>query len=387
MKQQRPWYRAGRGWYVWVRGKQVPLGKHPEGAQPPKRNKKTGEWAAPPEIVTAFYALMAGGPAAIPPAEDLKVANVCDLFLAAVCPYEGKPPKKQPKAAEPQPPLKPTATHDVRTYWWYRKYLQSFCDLLGGLPALDVKPLHVTAWLDAHPKWTTSRRCAVICVKRAYNWAEAEGILDANPMKKVKKPSPVRRERVLTEEEWRQILAAVRDQEFKDFLFAMRETGCRPGEVRRATAANVDLDLGVWVLEHHKTRKKTGLPRIVYLTPGMVELCRKLVVKWPDGPIFRGPRGGKPFSRNGVRCRFRRLRAKLPQLKGVISYTLRHSFATDALERGVPVATVAELMGHKDLKMLSTHYAHLSEKRKHLAEAAKKAAGYAEAVPAEKRPA
>lgn len=191
MKQQKPWYHDGRGWYVCVHGRQVPLGKHPEGAPPPKRHPRTGEWNPPPEIVTAFSKLMAG-PVALPPPELLKVAHVCDLFLSAVCPYV-EAPMKQPKAGDPQPPLKANATHDVRTYWWYRKFVQSFCDLYGGLLALDVKPLHVTAWLDAHPKWTTSRRCAVICLKRAYNWAEGEGVIAANPMKKVKKPPPVRR--------------------------------------------------------------------------------------------------------------------------------------------------------------------------------------------------
>ena len=123
---------------------------------------------------------------------------------------------------------------------------------------------------------------------------------------------------------------------------------------------------------------------MVYLTPGMLDLCRRLIAKYPDGPIFRGPRGGKPLTRNGIRCRFRRLRAKLPHLKGVISYTYRHSYITDALERGVPVATVAELAGHKDLKMIATHYAHLSEKRTHLAEAARKAVGYAGDPPPER---
>jgi hypothetical protein len=87
------------------------------------------------------------------------------LFLSHVCRYV-QAPKKQPKASEPQPSLKPNTTHDVRTYWWYRRFVQSFCDLYGGLLALDVKPLHLTAWLDSHPKWTTSRRCAVICLKR-----------------------------------------------------------------------------------------------------------------------------------------------------------------------------------------------------------------------------
>lgn len=337
----------------------------------------------------AFFRLMSKEAAAIPEPDALKVCQVCDLFLVAINPYAGEAPQTQPKKNDEQPPLKPSASHDVRTYWWYRKYLQSFCDFFGTLGALAVKPFHVSRWLDAHPKWTTSRRCAVICVKRAYNWCEAEGILTTNPMKKVKKPAAVRRERIITPEEWSQLFAAIRDREFKDFVTALRETGCRPGEVRKVTAAQVNLELGVWVLEHHKTRRKTGLPRVIYLTPTMVELCRRLVEQWPEGPIFRGPKrkGSKPYSRNAIRCRFRRLRKKLPQLKGVISYTLRHTYITDALARGVSAALVAELAGHKDLTMIQQHYAHLSEKRQQLADAARRAAGYGEAPPEGKRPA
>ncbi len=342
-----PWYRASRdAWYVKVGGRQVRLAQG-------KANKRAA--------VEAFHRLMALGPAGLPKKQPITAAHVCDLFLAW---SKGQ--------------------HDDRTFRWYSAFLNSFCncDQAGTLPAADVRPYHVTHWLDAHPNWHAGRRNAVICVKRAFNWALAEGLLPENPLRTLRKPPPTRRERILTADEWRRLYAAVADQEFRDFLTALRETGCRPGEVRKVTAGNVNLELGVWVLEHHKTRKKTGLPRVVYLTPAMVELCRRLVARWPEGPIFRGPEGRghrhRPFSRNGLRCRFRRLRQKLPQLQGVISYTLRHTFITDALERGVPVATVAELAGHKDLKMIQSHYSHLSEKRKHLRDAVRRATGCAE---------
>ena len=356
-----PWYRAARdAWFVKIDGRQRPLGKHPKGAPVPKKSEETGRWNAPKAILEAYHRLMALGPAGLPKHQQITTAHVCDLFLTWS--------KSQ---------------HDDRTFRWYTSFLNSFCNCeqIGTLPAADVKPYHVTCWLEAHPRWKNSRRNAVICVKRAFNWAFGEGLLKENPLRSLRKPPPARRDRVLTAEEWEQLFAAVLDQEFKDFLTAMRETGCRPGEVRKVTAENVNLELGVWVLEHHKTRKKTGLPRVVYLTPTMVELCGRLVERWPEGPIFRGHkrRGHRPFSRNGLRCRFRRLRAKLPQLKGVISYTLRHTWITDALERGVPVATVAELAGHKDLKMIQQHYAHLSEKRKHLQDAVRRATGCAEA--------
>ena len=341
-----PWYRASRdAWYVRVDGKQVRLAKG-------KANKKAA--------IEAFHRLMALGPGGLPKTQEITAAHVCDLFLT----WSEK-------------------HHDAKTFGWYKSFLNSFCkhERVGVLPASQLKVFHVTRWLDAHPGWVGARRNAVICVKRAFNWATAEGILKENPLRGLRKPPANRRERIVTAEEWEQLFAAVVDQEFKDFLTAMRETGCRPGEVRKVTAENVNLELGVWVLEHHKTRKKTGLPRVVYLTPTMIELCRKLIALWPTGPIFRGPKrkGSKPFSRNALRCRFRRLRLKLPQLKGVVSYTVRHTYITDALERGVPVATVAELAGHKDLKMIQQHYAHLSEKRKHLSDAARRATGCGEA--------
>ena len=38
----------------------------------------------------------------------------------------------------------------------------------------------------------------------------------------------------------------------------MMETGARPGEVRRVTAAHVNLDLGVWVFQEHKFEVTCG---------------------------------------------------------------------------------------------------------------------------------
>jgi integrase len=87
------------------------------------------------------------------------------------------------------------------------------------------------------------------------------------------------------------------------------------------TAADVNLELGVWTLTKHKTMKKTGRPRVVYLTPTMVELTRRLKDTYPDGPLFRNHRGKTPWNRNSVRLRFRRLRDKLPELGEFISYS------------------------------------------------------------------
>ena len=50
----------------------------------------------------------------------------------------------------------------------------------------------------------------------------------------------------------------------------------------------------------------------------------------------------------------------------MVAYGLRHLFATDGLERGVPIATMAELLGHSSTKMISERYSHLADRHEHL---------------------
>jgi hypothetical protein len=68
-------------------------------------------------------------------------------------------------------------------------------------------------------------------VKLAFNWADDEDLVRESPLKALMKSPPVWRERILTAKEWDQFFASVRYQEFRDLLTAMREIGCRPGEV------------------------------------------------------------------------------------------------------------------------------------------------------------
>lgn len=294
---------------------------------------------------------MASDPTSLPKAARIVVAQVCELFLA----YAER-------------------HNELTTFEWYRYFLQSFCDIHGRMLAKELKPIHVTLWLDRHPGWKGGRRNAVIAVKRAFNWADKQGVLSPNPLRNVDKPSPRRRTRILTDAEKTEILAAIRDNKFRDFVFALMQTGCRPSEVAGLTAADVHLDLGIWMLDRHKTAKRTGKPRVVYLNPAMLELSRKLVVKRPEWPLFPSHKLGRSFTRNAIRCRFRRLRKKLPHLRHFVCYNLRHTYATDAMANGVPAAQVAELLGHNSIRMVKQHYAHLSQKVSHMREAAAKAA-------------
>jgi integrase len=183
----------------------------------------------------------------------------------------------------------------------------------------------------------------------------------------MEKPPCLRRERILTLVERRAILAAVHGRNFKMFLFALGQTGCRPGEVAAVTAEHFHPS-GMWVFHKHKTRRKTGRPRVVYLSRPMIKLTQLLMRLQPEGgALFRNDEG-RPWNRNSIRCRFRRLKDRVG-IADLCAYHWRHTYATDALERGVPIATVAQLLGHTSTSTIARHYGHLDQKVEHLRQA------------------
>lgn len=319
----RPWYRAASdAWYTTVGGKQRMLARG-------KANRKAAE--------REFHRLMAGVETPRPEASR-KVAVLLDLFLDHV------------------------QSHNApATYTTYREYARSFADQFGDLAASDIRPRHVAAWWAAHPKWGTSRRhVGLSVIKRALNWAEREGYLGGSPLRLMPAPQMKARTRLLAADEVARMRSFIADDNFRDFFDAMVESGCRPGEAAKVEARHVDLDAATWTLEF-----KGNPARVVYLTPALVAICRRRMAEHPAGPIFR-TRAGTPWRRHAYSQRIRRLRRKAGLGDDVTAYLLRHYFATDALEKEVPVATVAELLGHKDTKMLAKHYSKLSKKHEYL---------------------
>lgn len=325
------WYESRKAWYVELGGKQHLLAKG-------KANKA--------EAFKRFNQLMAEGTAQ-PTRRDLTVQALAELFIDW---NDGK--------VEPV------------TQAGYKRRLQSFIDAYGNSPAADVRPYHVTQWLAKHPAWNDSTRFGyVTAVKRLYNWATRQGYLDANPVKNADKPAMGRRAQVLTAEQAERIIAHVRNPRFRDLLVAIWDSGCRPNEVFTLTADRVDLAGGTWRVVN-KTRRKTGEPtRLIYLTDRLRELSARLVAERPAGPLFVNARGN-PWTNGAMSCAWDDLRKQLGYGHEVTAYAFRHRYVTDALVNGVPIATVAALVGHRGTAMISKHYSHLDEQHQHLRAAA-----------------
>lgn len=187
-----------------------------------------------------------------------------------------------------------------------------------------------------------------------------------------------RRERFLTEDELARLFAETPPAaRFGVYCGAM--AGLRVDEMLHLRPTlDVDLDMGTLTIRDHvdpewhpKTRRSR---RTVPMAKPLLAAAREHAERWASDqwmmPTIRYK--DRPLTQTGWRLVFKPIveRAGLvfgnetPQ--GVTYHTLRHTFASHAVMRGVDLYTVAQLLGDS-LQMVEQTYAHLSPDHKRAA--------------------
>lgn len=229
-------------------------------------------------------------------------------------------------------------------------------------------PHDVQRWLDSTGWNPTTRKIAAKTIKGAFNWAVRQGLIPSSPLVGLRVPAGLSRDVLVSPEQWERIIELVVG-EFRDLLIVLRETGCRPQEVRVFEAAHVRDD---HIILGKVDSKGKRYNRVVWLTPTALTIIRQHVEKYPEGKLFRN-KWGRPWTggRLNERCTKIAKKLRIP----FYPYALRHTYITEALERGVDPVTLAILAGHKDTTMICRVYQHLTRKPEHLRAAAMKATG------------
>jgi integrase len=328
MKRARPYFKKShQSWYVNLHGKPYRLGTDEQQA-----------WID-------YHKLMAG----VGPVSDrTPAATLLDKFL--VWTKENREPA---------------------TYAWYHTHVRSFADFIGSRISInDVTPNNVTSWLGQKYKGRsdTYRNGAVRAVFRGFSWAKKERLIRSNPIDGVDKPACEPREAYLQPGQWEQLLGAINTTDpFYDFVVFLRETGCRPQEARIVETRHWDRDNHRLILDLKQSKGIKGRrkKRVIRLTENAEKTVARLAANHATGTLFRNT-NGNAWKAYAINNRFHRLGEKLGF--EVSAYWLRHTFATDALLRGVDPITVSILMGHKDATMISRVYQHLTQNESFLRE-------------------
>ena len=315
-RPRRPWYRKSRGeWTVTIAGKQHGL----------KLDDAGESWEAIEAAWQAKERELAGNRDT---PNRATVAGVVAGFLA-----DERVRKLAP---------------DTRAN--YRNRLAWFTGRFGRRLVETITPEEVETAAGAETWSDATVRLTLTAVQLAVRWAGRAGFSLIRP------PMPTRDERcVITRAEW---LAALEEchGDFRPLVELLFLTGCRPKELRTLTAEMVNWETGRVTLAVHKTKRKTGRSRTVYLSKQALAVMQDQRQKYPSGHLFRNL-AGRPFTSNAVAARWRRVRDVLGLRRQVVPGSMRHSFATHLLEGGADVRDVAELLGHTSTEMVTTVYA------------------------------
>lgn len=173
-----------------------------------------------------------------------------------------------------------------------------------------------------------------------------------NPVKLVRRPSPPKgRTRRLNGDEETQILEACdkgRNPWLKPLVILAVESGMRRGELLSLRWEHVDLGRRV----AHLPLTKNGEARDVPLSSRAVATLRQLWEREDRDPALVFPVSG-----NAIRLAWEHLRerAGVPDLH---FHDLRHEAVSRLFEKGLGIAEVSAISGHKELRMLQ-RYTHL----------------------------
>ena len=262
---------------------------------------------------------------------------------------------------------------------------RGFTAKFGKLKVCELKPYDVDAWLAAQDRWnSTSKAHAITLILAAVSWARKKSFIQTDPLAgRVERPQPVLRGReAAMSPELMDLLIAearaykMRSQEVADFLWVLRVTGARPGELRHAEAfhfqktkegqGRIVFRWNATVGYTHKTAKKTQRDRTIYLTPELTAYVEKLVAATPKGLIFRTPRGAGWLPTSiGNKWRWLVQRPRVVEYcqqhgiepDGLKPYFFRHSFISHFLDETGDIYAVAQMCG-TSVKMISQRYGH-----------------------------
>lgn len=187
----------------------------------------------------------------------------------------------------------------------------------------------------------------------ALRWAKAKGYI-ADAAVVWRPPSPERRERHLSREEFRRFLSEVKAHHARLYMVLGIATCARPRAILDLTWDRVDFQRGLIDL-NPRGRAQTAKrrPTVPIASYALEPLLEAYGARQSDHVIERGGKGlasiKKAFSAASERSNVH-----------ATPYTLRHTGAVWRAEDGVPMTEIAQLMGHDDDRTTQKHYARFS---------------------------
>jgi len=151
-------------------------------------------------------------------------------------------------------------------------------------------------------------------------------------------------------------LVNVCGKDLRAIVTAALVSGARYGELGALTAGDYNADSGTL----HIARSKSGKSRNIVLTDEGKEFFGQVILGKKRGDLIFTRSNGSKWKHAE---QFRPMKEACKNAKivpGISFHILRHTYASRLAMKGVPMAVIAQQLGHSDTRMTERHYAHLA---------------------------
>ncbi|QIZ77268.1 tyrosine-type recombinase/integrase [Ferrimonas lipolytica] len=191
---------------------------------------------------------------------------------------------------------------------------------------------------------------------------------EANPFAKVKKVASIKRERILNQDEMQALMASLEQEPaiYQDVVMMLLLTGQRKSCVFSMEWQEVDHANAVWLIP--TTKMKAKRPHAVPLVDKAMEILKRRSEQAEAGQTFVFPsqqtQSGHVVDKSGASGFWNRIsnRAGLyssDRSKNVTIHDLRRTIASWNVMRGGSLQAASKLLGHSDISITASTYAHL----------------------------
>lgn len=236
--------------------------------------------------------------------------------------------------------------------------LSSLIPHLKGINLSKISPKNIEEYKKKRIEQGINPRTVnrdMLCLNHVFNIAKKLGCFDGeNPVKEVQyfpeRPGDMR---ILSEEEINLLINAT-DGHLRSIITVALNTGMRKGEILNLRWSDIDfMDSFIYVRQ-----TKSGYMRKIPMNDVVRETLKKTKIE--SEYVFSNPKTNGPIT--NVTKPFSKVREKIgiPELR---FHDLRHSFATIAVQKGIDLVTVKEILGHFDITM-TVRYCHPTPENK-----------------------
>jgi integrase/recombinase XerD len=243
----------------------------------------------------------------------------------------------------------------------YKKTLKAVLAVVGDARMGNFDQRHIAQLKKdyAEKELSPNRRALSFTIVRSLlRFCREDLLLKVIDAELVKRPRiPKKQVEYLTEEELKKFFQSVwgkarKDYRFRAFLAVLFATGCRISEALSIKTEEIDFKKReVFIIGKGKKRRK------IYFNRWSVRCIKKYLKTRTDGNelLFVSLKNTK-WDRCDAGRTFRYYLKNSGLKKHASAHTIRHSFATHLLRKGVGLGHIQVLLGHSDIQTTSRHY-------------------------------